>query len=168
MDYFHSQLWYVRPPVHVLPGAPVLKWFYQDTLPPGFSTTMKAITSCPLTKRAIPCNAEPGYGWIEVRDIGVQIITHVVVVIGQIIPVSFLLHFDNHYTQQSTLDLFILCSGIPIAMKHGAFWGNGGWNDLFYFIFSGKALFVYTQEFTSALWKIVEENKFINCDQSLN
>ena len=47
-------------------------------------------------------------------------------------PVSLLLHVYNHYTQQSTLALFIPCSGLPVVMKHGAFWGME--DEIIYFI----------------------------------
>ena len=60
------------------------------------------------------------------RDIRVQMSTHEIVVEGQISPLSLILHDDNHYTQQSTLALFIPCSGIPTAMMHRGFLGNGG------------------------------------------
>ena len=75
------------------------------------------------------------------RDIGVQIISRDIVVKVHLIPVSLLLHVDNHYTQQSTLDLFIPWSGIPVAITYGAFWVM---EDKMIFSFSGKDQFVYS------------------------
>ena len=60
------------------------------------------------------------------RYIEVQIINHEIVVECQIILVSLLLHVDNHYTQKSTLDLFITWPGLLAAMTHRGIFGNGG------------------------------------------
>ena len=97
-----------------------------------FSTPMKVIKPGTLTKRVISLYAEPGGEWIAVRDIGVQIIPHNIVAEGKITPVSLLLHIDNHYTQQSTLELFIPWSGLPTAMMHGAFLGMV--DEMIYFV----------------------------------
>ena len=56
------------------------------------------------------------------RDIGVQMSTHEIVVEDHLIPVSLLLHVDNQYTQKSTLDRFVAWSGLTFAVTHGAFW----------------------------------------------
>ena len=86
------------------------------------------------------------------RDIGVQIGTHEIVVGGQLSPVSLLLHVYNHYTQQSTLALFIPLSGLSVAMTHGDFWGMV---DEMVTFFSGKALLVYIYTCAYALWDIL-------------
>ena len=38
----------------------------------------------------------------------------------------------------------------------------------FYFVLSGKALFVYVQACASDLWKYLQENSFIKCDHGIN
>ena len=83
-----------------------------------------------------------------------RISTYNNVIEGQIIIISLILHVNNHYTQQSTLALFIPWSGIPTVMRHRGIWGDGGRNDLLYFIYSGKALFVYILTFEYTLWEI--------------
>ena len=77
------------------------------------------------------------------RDIGVQISNHNVVMEVHINPVLLLLCIYNHYRQQSTLALFISWLEIPIVMMHGAFWGMEDKIISFIYFFPGKALFVY-------------------------
>ena len=66
------------------------------------------------------------------RDIGIQIRTHNIVVDGQISPVYLLLNINDYYTKQSNLELFIPWSGLPVAMTHGAFLGMK--DEIIYFI----------------------------------
>ena len=68
---------------------------------------MKVITCGLWTNRVISLYAASGGERIDVRDIGIRISNHMIVVEVQLIIVSLLLHIDNHYTQKLTLDLFI-------------------------------------------------------------
>ena len=112
------------------------------------------ITPGICTKRAISLYAEPGVERIDIMDIGVRISTQNIVIEGQLIIISLILHVNNHYTKQSTLALFIPWSGIPTVMRHRGIWGDGGQNDLLYFIYSGKVSFVYVLTYESSLWEI--------------
>ena len=127
--------------------------FLQDTSLPWVSIPMKVLTPGLWANRVISRYAEPGGEWIDVRYIGVQISTHNIVVEGRLSLIYLILHAYNHYTQQLSLDLFIPCPGIPAAMMRRGILGNGGWNYLLYFVFSGKELFVYVYMCESDFWK---------------
>ena len=73
------------------------------------------------------------------RGIGVQISTHDIVVEGQLISDYLLLHVYNHYTQQSTMALFIPCSGLTAEIIHRTFLGM---EDEMIFFFDDKAIFI--------------------------
>ena len=61
-----------------------------------------------------------------------RISTQNIVVEGQLIIISLILHVNNHYTQQSTLALFIPWSGIPTVIRQRAF--GGMVDEMIYYI----------------------------------